>query len=216
MKSADNLFDKYRTLGAANYIAPIIVTLLSAYLIKEPVGLVGWVAVFVGFAGVIILLQPGTDAFSPWALLPVVGAGFYALSHIITRTKCHDIPLAAMALSLKLVMTSVGLIVSVLLIIWQPGENLVSAYPYIFSTWSHVGSSEWLILGLLAIFTVVISMGLAGAYQAAPPSVVATFEYCYLVYVAVWDLLFFDTAPSITTITGMLLIVGAGLLVLRR
>ena len=204
------------TLGAANYIAPIFVTLLSAYVISEPVGLRGWVAVVIGFAGVILLLQPGTDAFSLWAILPVIGACFYALAHVTTRTKCQSVPLAAMALSLNLVMLSVGLAASAVLSIWQPGEELVRAYPYLLGTWAPVGTSEWLVLGLLAVLAVVIGMGIAGAYQAAPPSIVATFEYCYLVFVAMWDYLFFETSPSGPTVLGMFLIVGAGLMVLRR
>lgn len=209
-------FVSLSTVGAANYIAPIFVTLLSAYVINEAVGCRGWFAVFMGFAGVIILLQPGSDAFSPWTLLPVSGAIFYALAHVITRTKCQGVPLAAMALSLKLVMMTAGLIVSGILLVWQPGEELVRAYPYIFDEWSPVGTSEWLVLGVLAIFSVVIGMGLAGAYQAAPPSVVATGEYCYLVFVAVWDYYFFATSPTVASVLGMLLIVGAGLMVLRR
>src|SRR5262245_57921183 len=46
------------TVGAANYIAPIFVTLLSAYAIREPVGPLGWLGVCLGFAGVVVLLQP--------------------------------------------------------------------------------------------------------------------------------------------------------------
>ena len=59
-------------------------------------------------------------------------------------------------------------------------------------------------------------MMLAGAYKIAPPSTVATFEYSYLVFVAIWDVVFFATAPTQTTLTGMVMIVAAGLLVLRR
>ncbi len=209
-------FVSLSTLGAAIYITPILVTLLSAYMINEPVGTRGWIAVFIGFTGVIILLQPGTDAFSPWALLPLLGAVFYAFAHIITRTKCQSVPLAAMALSLKLIMLAAGLLVSGIFLLWLPGQELVHAYPYIFGGWSTVGASEWSVLGLLAIFTVVIGLGIAGAYQVAPPSTVATFEYSYLVFVAIWDLLFFNTLPTGATILGMLLIIGAGMMVLRR
>ncbi len=204
------------TVGAANYIAPIFVTLLSAYVISEPVSLRGWVAVFVGFAGVIILLQPGTDAFSPWAVLPVFGAFFYAISHIITRAKCQSIPLATMALAITIVMLSTASLVSGILLLWHPSDELTHSYPYIFSEWSPIGTSGWFVLGLLAALNVVIGLGLAGAYQAAPPSIVATFEYCYLIFVAVWDYLFFATTPGGATVIGILLIVGAGLMVLRR
>ncbi|MEM9241907.1 MAG: DMT family transporter, partial [Pseudomonadota bacterium] len=48
------------TVGAANYIAPVFVAILSAYVIKEPVSRLGWIGVVLGFAGVVVLLQPGT------------------------------------------------------------------------------------------------------------------------------------------------------------
>lgn len=204
------------TLGAANYVAPIFVTLLSAFVIGEAVRPRGWAAVLIGFAGVIVLLQPGSDAFSPWALLPLAGAFFYALSHITTRTRCQSVPLPSLALSVNLVMMAAGLIVSAVILFWQPGDDLVRANPYLLADWSLVGLSEWLVLAVLAAFAVAIAILLAGAYKAAPPSVVATFEYSYLVFVAIWDFLFFATSPSGTTLLGMVMIVGAGLMVLRR
>lgn len=204
------------TVGAANYIAPIFVTLLSAHVIGEAVSLRGWLGVLLGFSGVVVLLQPGTDAFSPWAVLPVMGAAFYALAHITTRARCQNIPLAAMTLSLNLVMLLAGLIVSGLLLWLQPEGDVAKAYPYIFGTWSAVGTTDWLVLATLAGFAIVIGMMLAGAYQAAPPSIISTFEYSYLAFAALWDILFFDIAPTIGSTTGMVMIVAAGLLVLHR
>lgn len=207
------------TVGAANYIAPIFVTLLSAYVIKEAVGPIGWIGVLLGFAGVVVLLQPGTDAFSPWALLPIIGAAFYALAHITTRTRCQGIPLAALSLSQNAMMLLAGIVVSVFLIALNPQSEtygkMVVAYPYIFGQWSTVNPMDWLVLLLLAGFAVTVGMLLAGAYQAAPPSTIATFEYSYLVFAAIWDILFFDTVPTTASITGMIMIVAAGLLVLR-
>lgn len=204
------------TVGAANYIAPIFVALLSAYVIKEVVGPLGWIGVVLGFVGVVVLLQPGTDAFSPWALLPIIGAGFYALAHITTRTRCQGVPLAALSLSQNTVMMGAGVAVSLFLVFLKPQGELHAAYPYILGEWTRVTPQDWLVLLLLAGFAVGIGMMLAGAYQAAPPSTVATFEYSYLVFVAVWDILCFGIAPTVASITGMMLIVGAGVLVLRR
>lgn len=204
------------TVGAANYIAPIFVALLSAYVIKETVGPLRWLGVLLGFAGVIVLLQPGTDAFSPWVLLPIIGAAFYALAHITTRVKCQKIPLPALALSQNIVMMLAGFIVSALLFWLKPGGGVFQDYPYIFGTWSAVDLTDWLVLALLAGFSIVIGIMLAGAYQAAPPSVVSTFEYSYLAFVAVWDILFFGIAPTVASVSGMILIVIAGLLVLGR
>lgn len=204
------------TVGAANYIAPIFVTLLSAYLIREAVGPLGWAGVLLGFAGVIVLLKPGTDAFSPWAILPVIGAAFYAVAHIITRARCQNVSPAALALSQNIAMLLAGFIVTALLIWLRPQGRIVDAYPYIFGAWSMVGLSDWLVLALLAGLGVIIGMLLAGAYQAAPPSIVSTFEYSYLAFVAVWDIVFFGTAPTVSSVSGMMLIMIAGLLVLHR
>ncbi|MFD1158695.1 DMT family transporter [Roseovarius aestuarii] len=204
------------TVGAANYTAPIFITLLSAYVISEPVGRMGWIAVFVGFVGVVVLLKPGTDAFSPWALLPIIGAVFYALGHITTRVKCQSIPVTTMALSLNLMMLAAGLGASLLLLIWPPAPDLVNSYPNIFGAWSPITQAEWQVLVLLAGLAVLIGMVLAGAYQAAPPATVATFEYTYLIFVVMWDLTFFATMPKGSTLLGMIMIIGAGLMVLRR
>lgn len=204
------------TVGAANYIAPIFVTLLSAYAISEPVGRLGWLGVCLGFAGVVVLLQPGTDAFSPWALLPIFGAASYALAHITTRAKCQSVPISVLSLSQNIVMLLAGTVFSVLMLWLQPQGAVADAYPYIFGTWSNVGLTDWLVLTLLAGFAIANGMMLAGAYQAAPPAVVSTFEYSYLVFVAAWDILFFGIAPTVASVSGMVLIVVAGLLVLRR
>ncbi|MEP0945003.1 MAG: DMT family transporter [Rhizobiaceae bacterium] len=204
------------TVGAANYIAPIFVTLLSAYVISEPVGVRGWIGVVLGFVGVVVLLQPGSDAFSLWALLPVVGAAFYALAHTTTRAKCQDVSVAALALSQNLIMCAAGIVISLLISIVQPSGEIAQAFPYIFGTWATLSANDWAVLVLLAVFAVGVGMLLAGAYQAAPPPTVATFEYSYLVFVALWDIVFFALMPSMVSVAGMMLIVGAGLLVMRR
>jgi len=203
-------------VGAANYTAPIIVTVLSAFLIGEAVGVLGWIAVVVGFVGVVVLLQPGTDAFSLWAVLPLIGACFYALAHITTRAKCQPVPLVTLAMSVNISMLIAGLVMSTILLVVQPDETLVRAYPNVLGGWSEIDPIEWLVLVLLATFVVVLALMLAGAYQAAPPAIIATFEYGYLVFVAIWDFVFFAAAPTGTTLFGMAMIIAAGLMVLRR
>jgi len=56
--------------------------------------------------------------------------------------------------------------------------------------------------------------GQAGAYKVAPPAIIGTFEYSYLVFVAGWDILFFGTALNNATLAGMAMIVVAGAMVL--
>jgi drug/metabolite transporter (DMT)-like permease len=204
------------TAAAGIYTAPIFITLLSAYAIGEPVGPRRWLAVVLGFAGVLFILQPGTEAFSLWTVLPVLGGFFYALTNVTTRSKCQDVPSAALSLSLNLALLLTGIVFSCAVIFWRPAGGLAGAFPYLFGGWSVIGAPEWAAIALLAGFVVAIQMALAGAYQAAPPSIVATFDYSYLIFAAIWDYLFFAIVPSGMTSLGMLLIVAAGALVLRR
>jgi drug/metabolite transporter (DMT)-like permease len=76
--------------AVAAYTSPIMIALLSAALIKEPVSLPKWGGVFLGFVGVIAILRPGTDAFSWFTLLPLLSAAFYALAMNLTRSKCRE------------------------------------------------------------------------------------------------------------------------------
>lgn len=209
-------FVSLSTAGAGIYLAPIFVALLSAFVIGERVNAWGWVGVFLGFAGVVILLQPGSDAFTTFALLPIASAIFYALAIIVTRTRCNGVSAEALAFSFNASLMFAGFLVSALWLVWTPSEGLVADYPFIFGTWSSVGVREWLVLLGLAGFAAMIGVMLAKAYQSAPPATIATFEYSYIVFVAIWDMSFFGIAPTGLSITGILMIIGAGVLVMRR
>ena len=106
--------------------------------------------------------------------------------------------------------------ISLALVFGPLPSDLANNYPYIFGQWSEVGFSDWLVLTFLAAFTVSIGVMLAAAYQSAPPATIATFEYSYLVFVAMWDVLFFGHPPTPLSLAGMAMIVAAGLLVMRR
>ncbi|MEO0344358.1 MAG: DMT family transporter [Pseudomonadota bacterium] len=203
------------TVGAANYTAPIFVAILSAYVIKEPVGLWGWIGVALGFLGVVILLQPGTDAFSVFSLLPIAGAAFYSIGHIITRTHCQGIATEVLSLSQNTTMLFVGVLISAALLFFSPDNTASREFPYLLGQWSTVGIKDWMVLALLAVFAIVLGIMLARAYQIAPPATIATFEYSYLIFVAGWDILFFGLPPTVPTLIGIIFIVGAGLIVMQ-
>ena len=145
-----------------------------------------------------------------------MGAMFYAMGHILTRTLCRGVPVAAMALAVILATMLAGFVGSAAIHVTAPDAVLAQSYPYLLGHWSPLGRAEWLILGALALLTVLSSLLLAGAYKSAPPSTAATFEYSYLVFVALWDLVIFASPPGVVTLLGMAMIVGAGLLVLNR
>ena len=199
-------------VAAAYYTGPLFITLFGALLIGEPVGARRWCAIAIGFIGVLVILKPGGEAFDPLALLPVVAAVFYAGAAIVTRAKLAEENPFALSLILNLAFLAVGVLATAGLALWQPDVADGAAYRFMLGTWSAMGPREWAIMALLAVLIVAISSGVAKAYQCAPPAIIAAFDYSYLVFAALWSLAIFAEAPSMTTLSGMALIAGAGLL----
>jgi len=198
-------------IAAALYTGPIFVALLSAFVIGEPVGARGWLAVALGFAGVLVILRPHTDAFSLYMLIPIIAGLCYALAAVITRAKCpHEKPLI-LAVMLNLCILAVGLLATGV-VAWLPAE-VGAVYPFLLGEWIVMGAREWRLIALLAALIVIIGVGLAKAYQSAPPSIIATFDYTYLLFAALWGFVFFAERPDLPTVAGMLMITLAGWLV---
>ena len=96
--------------AVAVYTNPIMIALLSAALIGEPVTGRQWGGVLLGFLGVIAIFKPGTDAFSWFTLLPLLGAAFYALAMVLTRSKCREEAPLTLSLALHSSFLVTGLI----------------------------------------------------------------------------------------------------------
>ena len=202
--------------AVAVYTNPIITALLSAALIGERANGRQWAGVLLGFLGVIAILKPGTDAFSWFTILPLMGAAFYSLAMVLTRSKCqHEQPLVlGLALHCLFLVTG-GIAVGVLAVIGLDTDT-VSAFPFLFNGWTAMGLREWGLMALLGVLSAAYFVGVARAYQIAPPSIIGTFDYAYLVSATVWGFIFFAETPDVFTICGMILITAAGLLVAVR
>jgi drug/metabolite transporter (DMT)-like permease len=203
-------------VAAAYYTAPLFITLFSALIVGEPVGPRRWIAILVGFMGVLVILRPGTEAFSWLTLLAILSAVFYALAAIVTRTRCIDERPLALSLALNLSFLLTGTIASAAIALWAPTASVIDTNPFLLGHWSAMGVREWQIVAMLAVLIVAVSAGVAKAYQSAPPAIIATFDYSYLVFAAFWSFAIFSDVPDATTIIGMILIAGAGLLVISQ
>ncbi len=199
--------------AVAVYTNPIMIALLSAALIGEPVSLRQWGGVLLGFLGVIAIMKPGTEAFSWFTLLPLLGAAFYALAMVLTRSKCQDEAPLTLALALHISFLLTGLIATALLAIVGLGGDTKAAFPFLLGDWSPMGVREWGLMALLGALSAAYFVGVARAYQIAAPPIIATFDYAYLVSAAFWGFVFFAEQPGLLTIGGMISITAAGLLV---
>ncbi|MGI9509770.1 MAG: DMT family transporter [Geminicoccaceae bacterium] len=199
--------------AVAVYTNPIMTALLSALLIGEPVSGRQWGGVLLGFLGVVTILKPGTDAFSWFTLLPLLAAAFYALAMVLTRSRCRNEAPLALGLALHLLFLVIGLAATVALSLIGFDSDTKAAFPFMLDDWQPMDARAWGLMALLGGLSAVYFVGVARAYQIAPPSIIATFDYAYLASAALWGFVFFAEKPDALTVLGMVLITAAGLLV---
>lgn len=177
--------------------APLAITALAALVLREPVGPRRWAGVTVGFLGALIIVRPGAEVFQPAALLPMLGAQFFAGYSIATRFLGRDESWWTTFLYTAML-----------------GALIASVFvPLVWVT------PTWADAGLMALMGAVGSVGqflLIAAFNTAPASAIAPFTYAGLIFATLWGYLFFGDAPDGWTATGAAVIVGSGVYVWRR
>ena len=172
----------------------------------------GWGAVFIGFLGVLLILHPEAGDFNFYALLPLVSAVLYALSMIVTRTRCRSVHPIMLSIALNAAFVVVGASATLAILSVAPeGRGEFLAAP-----WAPMAAADWFAMGLLAAAILIGSVGTAIAYQNGPPSIIGTFDFAYVGFALVWGLIIFGEVPDMLSLAGMGLIVIAGSLSLRQ
>lgn len=207
---------KLSVAAVAIYTNPILTALLSAYILGERVSNRQWLGVLTGFIGVAAILRPGSDAFTWLIILPLLGAVFYSCAMILTRAKCQSDKAINLALGLHGSFIFVGFLATGLLAAINLDPATAAAYPFLLGSWAPMGGSDWALMALLGLLSAAFFLGVARAYQIAPPQIIGTFDYAYLVSAAVWGFVFFAETPDALTLIGMALITLAGVLVSGR
>jgi drug/metabolite transporter (DMT)-like permease len=202
--------------AAAYNTLPIFITLFAALFIGDRIGPVGWVAIFLGFAGVLLILRPEASGFNWYALLPLAAAVLYALAMILTRTKCRGEQPLVLSLNLNVTFAVVGLLATLGISVTPGLDSETVGNSFLMGEWAGMGGTEWLAMAVLAAIAIIGSIGAAVAYQVAPPATIATFDFSYLGFSALWGILFFAEVLDFVTILGMILIVVAGVMAVRR
>lgn len=204
--------------AAVYYTLPIFITLFSAAFTADKVGPAGWIAVVLGFLGVVLILQPSAAQFNLYALLPLLSAMLYALAMILTRTKCRDEHPLILSAALNVTFIAVGLFAT--LAVGGADSLGIPPFPegdsFLSAEWASLAGKEMVALLLMAAAILGASIGTAVAYQSGPSSIVATFDFAYVGFAALWGLLFFAEIPDAMTLVGMVLIVAAGVITVRR
>jgi len=201
------------TVSAALYAAPLLITVFSAASggrLRDA----NFSAVALGFVGVLLLLRPGTSAFSPTLLLPLGGAVLYALAALVTGSQCRDESPLVLSLALNIVFLAVGA-VGVGLLWLHPLPQLAAQSSFVFGGLHALDGTTLAATAALGIIMIVANICMARAYQIGPAPVVAAGDYSYLVFSALWSVLLFHSVPDWLALAGIGLIITAGGLSVR-
>ncbi len=201
--------------AAVTFSAPLFVTILAVFFLREKVGAQRWSAVVVGLIGVLIIVRPGIGIFEPAALLAMASAVTYAGALITTRKLGSRTRGSSMTIVLLGFFVLAGGIMGLVF----SNLDLASPHPslaFLFRPWVWPEPEHWLLFALLGLISGTGFFALTQAYRLADASVVTPFEYTYLPWSILWGAVFFGALPDTTTWIGLTLIVGAGLFILFR
>ena len=178
-------------------LIPVIVALLAVPVLKERADPRRIVAAALGFTGTLIIVRPGTEAFTPVGLVALGAAIFAACYQLLTR----------MLAGKQSAMAS-------LLYPWMIGTVL--CFPFALMKWTPpVSPFEWFMVALIATLSLVGNFFLVRAYEHGHAGLIAPFVYLQLVWAIVLSFLFLGDFPDAWSFTGMAIIVMAGLTLFR-
>ena len=178
--------------AAIFFTIPLWVCALSVPILGERVGLRRWLAVAVGFCGVLVIMRPGTESFH-WAMLLSLTASLCgAIYNIVTR-KVGGRDRAETSL-FYVGMVGAAAAAVPLPFVWQTPQGL-----------------QWLLLGLMGVAGTIGHFMLIQAHRLAPASALAPFMYTQIVWMILVGYAFFGDVPDFWTLAGAAIVVASGL-----
>jgi len=183
--------------SAIGFVSPLLVTALSIPFLGEKVGIRRWTAVIVGFTGVMIVVRPGTGAFNPAALYPLISAVAWAMGLILTRIMRNS----DQVLTTIFYSTLVGLVVG------------RATLPFVWRTPDAEGLALMAAMGLLSAISQTL---LIAAFTRAAASILAPFSYSQMLWSTLIGYFVFSTIPDAVTWTGAVIVIASGIYTLHR
>jgi drug/metabolite transporter (DMT)-like permease len=182
----------------------LIIIALAAILGIDRIGWRRWLAVFIGFIGVLMVVKPSLSGFNEYSLLALGTCCIVAVRELITRNISGDIPSGVVAFWSTAGVMMVGGLLGL-------GEHLAGA-----GAWAQPAWREILLLMMAALFVAGGNFCLISAYRHGDVSIISALRYSVMVFALIIGFLFFGEWPDSLSLIGAALIIGSGLYALHR
>jgi drug/metabolite transporter (DMT)-like permease len=197
---------------AITFTMPLFVTAMSALVLREKVGWHRWGAVVTGFIGVMIILSPEGEFNTLAVVFAFCAAITYASQTILTRfLGSHDNPLTIAFNAIAIFTLASG---AISLAMYYGLLSVSSTHPslaFFGRDWVPVQGYELLLILVIGVIAAVGFFCLSKAYCTAEASAIAPFEFTYILWAVLFGFVFWDEVPGLTTICGILVLIGSSL-----
>ena len=185
------------TVVSISFAAPIFTTIFSIFFLSEKVGYFRWLAVLVGFVGIIIISEPGLSSLNVYYVFPVIfvlGMSYVAIS---IRQLSSTEPVWLISLYFSAAITLAGLF----------------TIPY---GWLMPNLKDLILLSFIGIFGGVANLWLSQSYKFSEVSLVTPLKYLALVFAIIFGYFIWDEIPTIKTLVGATFVITSSVIIFRR
>ena len=185
------------TVVSISFAAPIFTTIFSIFLLNEKVGVYRWLAVIIGFIGILIITEPGISSLNIFYIFPIIfciGLSYVAIT-IRKLSTTEPVWLISLYFSISITLLS------------------------LFSLplgWIMPSIKDFMILAMIGIFGGVANLWLSQSYKYSEVSLVTPLKYLALVFAIIFGYLIWDEIPTIKSLFGAALVIISTLIIFRR
>ena len=185
------------TVVSISFAAPIFTTIFSIFLLHEKVGMYRWLAVIIGFIGILVITEPGISSLNIYYIFPIIfclGLSYVAIA-IRQLSSTEPVWLISFYFSLSITLLSFLTI------------------PY---GWIMPDFKDFLILSMIGIFGGVANLWLGQSYKYSEVSLVTPLKYLALLFAIIFGYFIWNEIPTIKTLFGALLVIVSTMIIFRR
>ncbi len=185
------------TVVSISFAAPIFTTIFSIFFLSEKVGLYRWLAVIVGFIGIVVISEPGFSSLNIYFIYPIIFCLGLSYVAIAIRQLSTTEPIWLIALNFSAVIT-------------------IASFFTIPFGWIMPDIKDLILLSFIGIFGGVANLWLSQSYKFSEVSLVTPLKYLALVFAIIFGYLIWNEVPSIKTLLGALLVIISSIIIFRR